>query len=106
MLNDITARDFALHPRTSKKKRLLGQDRYNICAYEAKNPGIKQEEITAQSGIERSTISKILKNKVCWLSFPENMIPFSKFRCAPLQCQQLWLLNNPSRRPGHGACRA
>ena len=64
VLNDITARDLALYPRTSKKKRLLGQDRYNICAYAAKNPGIKQEEIAAQFGVERSTVSKILKNKI------------------------------------------
>ena len=55
VLNDITAHDFALHPRTSKKKQLLGQDRYNSC--EAKNPGIRQEEIAAQSGVERNTIS-------------------------------------------------
>ena len=66
MLNDITAHDLALYPCTSKKKRLLGQDRYNICAYTAKNPRIKQEEIAAQFGVEGSTVSKILKNKVRW----------------------------------------
>ena len=72
MLNDITARDLALYPHMSKKKRLLGQDRYSICASTANNPGIKQEEIAAHFQVERSTVSKILKDKERWLSIPRN----------------------------------
>ena len=59
----------------------------------AKNPGIKQEEIAAQFGIERSAVSKILNSKVHLLSLPEDVILLPKFRCAPLVSLSL-----PSKR--------
>lgn len=31
------------------------------------NPDMRQEDIAAQFGVERSTVSKILKNRAKWL---------------------------------------
>ncbi|KAH9933236.1 CenpB-DNA-bind-domain-containing protein [Epithele typhae] len=72
-----------LPPRTNKKKRLVSRDRYNICAYADANPGVKQEDIAARFGVERSTVSKILKHKERWLSVPvddANLYELAKFR--------------------------
>ncbi|RDX50295.1 CenpB-DNA-bind-domain-containing protein [Lentinus brumalis] len=52
----------------SKKKRLWNTDRRDICRYAEANPGVKQEDIAVHFGVERSTVSKILKHKARWLS--------------------------------------
>lgn len=50
------------------KMRLRNIDRKSICDFSAANPTVKQDVIAAKFGIERSTVSKILKNKEKWLS--------------------------------------
>ncbi|KAJ7095958.1 Tc5 transposase DNA-binding domain-containing protein [Mycena belliarum] len=53
-----------------KKQRLFNVDRKDICLYHKENPGARQEDIARIYGVERSTISKILKNKTKWLNVP------------------------------------
>ncbi|OJT08070.1 hypothetical protein TRAPUB_1005 [Trametes pubescens] len=56
-----------------KKRRLYNVDRRDICIYAAEHPGVKQEDIANKFLVERSTVSKILKQKHRWLpsKFPE-----------------------------------
>ena len=54
-----------------KKHRLRDVDRKKICIYHLTNPNARQEDIGAHFGVERSTISKILKEKDRWLSISE-----------------------------------
>ncbi|KAJ6557384.1 centromere binding protein B [Mycena vulgaris] len=53
-----------------KKQRLFNVDRKDICLYHKENPTARQEDIARIYGVERSTISKILKNKTKWLNVP------------------------------------
>ncbi|CAK5284236.1 unnamed protein product [Mycena citricolor] len=53
-----------------KKQRLFNMDRKAICEYAVRHPTARQEDIARQYGVERSTISKILKNKTKWLNVP------------------------------------
>ncbi|KAJ7147523.1 Tc5 transposase DNA-binding domain-containing protein [Mycena crocata] len=55
-----------------KKHRLYNVDRKAICIYHKENPNARQEDIARLYGVERSTISKILKNKTKWLNVPAN----------------------------------
>ncbi|KZW00947.1 hypothetical protein EXIGLDRAFT_761236 [Exidia glandulosa HHB12029] len=57
-------------PRT-RKTRLYNIDRKAICCYAKAHPEARQEDIAARYGVERSTISKILKQKQKWMSVPE-----------------------------------
>lgn len=60
-----------LDPRSKQKKqRLFNVDRKAICVYSQDNPNARQEDIASRWGVERSTISKILKHKTKWLSIP------------------------------------
>ncbi|KAI0357418.1 CenpB-DNA-bind-domain-containing protein [Trametes cingulata] len=52
----------------SKKKRLYNTDRREICMYAREHPGTKQEDIAHRFGVERSTVSKILKQRHRWLA--------------------------------------
>ena len=54
-----------------RKQRLYNVDRKKICVYHRDHPNVKQEEIARLFGVERSTISKILKQKMKWLAVPE-----------------------------------
>lgn len=58
-------------PRRSRKSRLYNLDRKAICCYARDHPDSRQEEIANRYGVERSTISKILKQKEKWLNMPE-----------------------------------
>lgn len=59
-------------PTTSKpKKRLVNRERKEICQFYIDNPTVRQEDIAARWGVERSTVSKILKHKNKWLAIPE-----------------------------------
>ncbi|TFK83542.1 CenpB-DNA-bind-domain-containing protein [Polyporus arcularius HHB13444] len=49
-----------------EKTRLWPVDRANICRYAEANPYRKHEEVAAHFGLERSTVSKILKHKGKW----------------------------------------
>lgn len=57
-------------PSGKKKSRLTNFDRRDICIYQRDTPGVRQEDIAKKWGVERSTISKILKEKQRWLAIP------------------------------------
>ncbi|KAN0087445.1 hypothetical protein V8E55_006066 [Tylopilus felleus] len=60
-------------PRAKQRKqRLFNVDRKAICMYHQDNPNARQEDIAARYGVERSTISKILKHKTKWMNVPED----------------------------------
>ncbi|KAI0328866.1 CenpB-DNA-bind-domain-containing protein [Cubamyces sp. BRFM 1775] len=63
----------SLHQKMpGKKKRLFNAMRRDICVYARDHPGMKQEDVAARYGVERSTVSKILKQKSRWLSLTED----------------------------------
>ncbi|KJA24068.1 hypothetical protein HYPSUDRAFT_39206 [Hypholoma sublateritium FD-334 SS-4] len=53
------------------KHRLRDVDRKNICLYHVDHPHARQEDIGAAFNVERSTISKILKEKAKWLNISQ-----------------------------------
>ncbi|PWN54067.1 hypothetical protein IE53DRAFT_365783 [Violaceomyces palustris] len=53
---------------TKRKRKLLNIDRKLICDFHTANPNVKQDAIANRFGIERSTVSKILKQKEKWLA--------------------------------------
>ena len=63
----------SIAPRQKQRKqRLFNVDRKAICVYHKEYPNARQEDIAVRYGVERSTISKILKHKTKWLNVPEN----------------------------------
>jgi hypothetical protein len=54
-----------------RKQRLTNIDRKAICTHHLQFPNARQEDIASKFGVERSTISKILKQKTKWLNMPE-----------------------------------
>jgi hypothetical protein len=54
-----------------RKQRLFNVDRKAICIYHLQYPNARQEDIAQRYGVERSTISKILKHKTKWMNVPE-----------------------------------
>ncbi|KAG9102298.1 hypothetical protein FRC06_002143 [Ceratobasidium sp. 370] len=54
--------------RRAGKQRLDDARRKEICTYARDRPKARQEDIAMKYGVERSTISKILKNKDKWLT--------------------------------------
>ncbi|ESK94941.1 centromere binding protein b [Moniliophthora roreri MCA 2997] len=70
----------AIRPK-QRKQRLFNVDRQAICQYHLANPTARQEDIAARYGVERSTISKILKHKAKWLNVcPEEGLRVAKHR--------------------------
>jgi hypothetical protein len=67
-------RSQAKGPRTSKQRRLKDSERKDICRYFIEHPKERQEDIAARFSVERSTISKILKNKDRWLNMDDTEI--------------------------------
>ena len=64
-----------------QKQRLYTVDRRNICVFAKDNPTLRQEDIAQRFNVERSTVSKILKEKSRWLSAPEEPRVFiAKYR--------------------------
>ncbi|THH20539.1 hypothetical protein EW146_g842 [Bondarzewia mesenterica] len=59
-------------PPKQRKQRLYNIDRKMICIFHQQNPTMRQEDIALKYGVERSTISKIIKQKNKWLSVVEN----------------------------------
>ncbi|KAF2746674.1 hypothetical protein M011DRAFT_76258 [Sporormia fimetaria CBS 119925] len=56
------------HSRTSTpRKTLTDQDRRRMCQYHEDHPNVKQTEIGAMFGVERSTVSKVLRQKEKYL---------------------------------------
>jgi DNA-binding XRE family transcriptional regulator len=61
--------------------RLYNVDRRAICQFHINNPSLRQEDIARKYGVERSTISKILKNKAKWLYVrPDEELKIAKHR--------------------------
>ncbi|CAK7236832.1 hypothetical protein SBRCBS47491_009771 [Sporothrix bragantina] len=68
--------------RTGPRKMLTDDDRRRMCEYAEANPGVKQSEIGNIFGVERSTVSKVLRNKEKYLvkdKSPGTKKPKSKF---------------------------
>ena len=64
-----------------RKQRLYTVDRRAICLMAKENPHLRQEDIAQQFNIERSTVSKILKEKDRWLATPEDpAVRIAKYR--------------------------
>ncbi|ODQ50840.1 hypothetical protein SAICODRAFT_31616 [Saitoella complicata NRRL Y-17804] len=55
-----------------KKIRLTDIDRKRICEYHLAHPKVKQDDIAQMFGVERSTISKVLRCKEKYLSIEES----------------------------------
>ncbi|KAF8225858.1 hypothetical protein L208DRAFT_402370 [Tricholoma matsutake] len=73
-----------------RKQRLYNVDRKAICLHHQELPTARQEDIAAKFGVERSTISKILKNKTKWLNMPTHETErASKHRSVVLSCLSL-----------------
>jgi len=86
--NDLpnVARDFidgavasSARPK-SKKAKLTNALRKEICLYQQHHSHQKQEEIAQRFGVERSTISKILKEKKTWLNIEEGVAEAPRHR--------------------------
>ncbi|MCJ1284108.1 hypothetical protein MMC26_003439 [Xylographa opegraphella] len=58
-------------PTASARRTLTDQDRRRMCLYHEENPTVKQTEIGAMFGVERSTVSKVLRQKEKYL-FPDD----------------------------------
>ncbi|KAI0997313.1 hypothetical protein K3495_g10873 [Podosphaera aphanis] len=57
----------------SPRKTLTDNDRRLMCEYHEKNPNIKQTEIGALFGVERSTVSKVLRQREKYLCREESI---------------------------------
>lgn len=63
------------------KNKLRNMDRKEMCLYAEQNPKARQEDIASRFGVERSTVSKVLKNKAHWLSLEdEEILKIAKHR--------------------------
>lgn len=61
-----TSAGSSIGPR--RKTKLINETRRAICVFAEENPSARQEDIAARYQIERSTVSKILKQKEKWKS--------------------------------------
>lgn len=66
------------------KKKLDALEKKRICNYQKEHQNARQEDIAEMFGIERSTVSKILKHKGHWLQVDDNAEVQSKNRCVNL----------------------
>ncbi|KAI9758352.1 MAG: hypothetical protein M4579_003091 [Chaenotheca gracillima] len=55
------------HSSGPPRKTLTDADRRRMCTYHEENPTVKQTEIGAMFGVERSTVSKVLRQKEKYL---------------------------------------
>ncbi|KAK3692736.1 hypothetical protein B0T22DRAFT_24151 [Podospora appendiculata] len=58
----------AIQTTSQPRKTLTDDDRRRMCQYAEDHPGAKQTDIGAEFGVERSTVSKVLRNKEKYLS--------------------------------------
>lgn len=61
----------AIHTNPTPRKTLTDNDRRRMCQYHEENPTVKQTEIGAMFGVERSTVSKVLRQREKYL-YPED----------------------------------
>ncbi|KAH0541347.1 hypothetical protein FGG08_004185 [Glutinoglossum americanum] len=66
-----TASSHSTHSTSSPRRTLTDADRRRMCIYHEENPTVKQTEIGAMFGVERSTVSKVLRQKEKYL-FPDD----------------------------------
>ncbi|GBE83194.1 Tigger transposable element-derived protein [Sparassis crispa] len=69
--------------RKNRKQKLTNADRKQICRYQEENPTMKQDQIAAHFGVERSTVSKILKAKQNWLNKADDEVTDRSSRTRP-----------------------
>ncbi|WQF75981.1 Putative HTH CenpB-type DNA-binding domain, Homeobox-like domain superfamily [Colletotrichum destructivum] len=55
-------------PQPQQRRVLSDDDRKKMCQYAAEHPNVKQTDIGAMFGVERSTVSKVLRNKEKYLN--------------------------------------
>lgn len=67
-------------PMGRKRNCLKIKQKQEICQYHAEHPYERQEDIAEMWGVDRSTVSKILKNKGELLASREDNLHFSKLR--------------------------
>lgn len=72
-----------------RKQKLANSDRKAICMYAKQHPSARQEDIAARYNVERSTISKILKNKERWLGCPDDDAKVARKRCGDYHNQPI-----------------
>ncbi|KIM20856.1 hypothetical protein M408DRAFT_119051 [Serendipita vermifera MAFF 305830] len=66
------------------KNKLRNSDRKDMCMFAEQFPHVKQEDIAVKYGVERSTVSKVLKNKTYWMSLEdEDVLKIIKHRKVP-----------------------
>lgn len=63
-----------------KKAKLTNSVRKEICLYQQDHPHQKQEEIAQRFGVERSTVSKVIKGKKTWLNIQEGVAEVPRHR--------------------------
>ncbi|KAJ3553664.1 hypothetical protein NM688_g3488 [Phlebia brevispora] len=86
-----------------RKKRVSSTDKADICRMHENEPELRQQDIAARYHVERSTISKILKEKERWLSIAHTerrtIYRQRDTKFPQLEAQmQAWLSEEP--RPG------
>ncbi|TIC36372.1 hypothetical protein E3Q08_04330 [Wallemia mellicola] len=64
--SSTTSNSSSIGPR--RKTKLINETRRAICVFAEENPSARQEDIASRYQIERSTVSKILKQKDKWKS--------------------------------------
>ncbi|KAK3357433.1 hypothetical protein B0T25DRAFT_604288 [Lasiosphaeria hispida] len=57
----------AIQTTSQPRKTLTDEDRRAMCQYAEDHPGVKQTDIGARFGVERSTVSKVLRHKEKYL---------------------------------------
>ncbi|KAK4056477.1 hypothetical protein OIO90_002620 [Microbotryomycetes sp. JL221] len=67
----------------ASSKKLTDADRKAICLFRDANPGVKQDDIGLRFGIERSTVSKILKNRAKWIAIADDASSYDDSATTP-----------------------
>lgn len=68
----LSRRDSSSPKKTKRPGKLTNAERKKICLHREAFPETRQDTIGDKFGVERSTISKILKNKERWLALPSD----------------------------------
>ncbi|KAF2816797.1 CenpB-DNA-bind-domain-containing protein [Mytilinidion resinicola] len=63
----VSATSTRSHSTSTPRKTLTDSDRRRMCLYHEEHPTVKQTEIGAMFGVERSTVSKVLRQKEKYL---------------------------------------
>ncbi|KAG0128244.1 hypothetical protein HOY82DRAFT_38709 [Tuber indicum] len=67
----VTQAGHSTQSTSSPRRTLTDADRRRMCIFHEENPNVKQTEIGAMFGVERSTVSKVLRQKEKYL-FPDD----------------------------------